>query len=166
MGRGRGENDRDRANKPLSRPRPIRVLLLQRSRSMKKRSPSDVDRRRGNGRSREQIAGRRTGSSYAARGNGGASSRAPVHFSRLEFIIEPAKVKFVSHGPFMRQTRDEVDAYLASSGTRYRVCDRSSGSDGWLAAEELRTTTSRPTSVDDVPPSGTHPQGRRFGSPW
>jgi len=38
----------------------------------------------------------------------------------LEFIIEPAKVKFVSHGPFMRQTRDEVDAYLASSGTRYR----------------------------------------------
>jgi len=53
-----------------------------------------------------------------------------------------------------------------ASGTRYRVCDRSSGSDGWLAAEELRTTTSRPTSVDDVPPSGTHPQGRRFGSPW
>jgi hypothetical protein len=52
------------------------------------------------------------------------------------------------------------------SGTRYRVCDRADGSDGWLAAEELRTTASRPEpdpAVTPPRPSGD-PYGRRFGS--
>lgn len=50
-----------------------------------------------------------------------------------------------------------------ASGTRYRVCDRSGGSDGWLAAEELRTSASRPAS-DAAAPSATDPHGRPFGS--
>ena len=51
-----------------------------------------------------------------------------------------------------------------ASGTRYRVCDRSGGSNGWLAAEELRTTASRPTAEGVAPPSSTDPHGRPFGS--
>ena len=31
-----------------------------------------------------------------------------------------------------------------SAGTRYRVCDRADGVDGWLSADELRTTSARP----------------------
>ena len=50
-----------------------------------------------------------------------------------------------------------------ATGTRYRVCDRSGGSDGWLAAEELRTTASRPTSEPVVAPAATDPNGRRLG---
>jgi hypothetical protein len=51
------------------------------------------------------------------------------------------------------------------SGTRYRVCDRSVGSDGWLAADELRTTASRPKPDPSVPrPTPPDPFGRRFGS--
>lgn len=52
-----------------------------------------------------------------------------------------------------------------SNGTRYRVCDRAVGTDGWLAAEELRTTASRPQP--DPPattPPPSDPFGRRFGS--
>ena len=48
-------------------------------------------------------------------------------------------------------------------GTRYRVCDRSCGSDGWVAAEELRTTASRPASEAAAPSSATDPHGGRFG---
>ncbi len=48
------------------------------------------------------------------------------------------------------------------SGTRYRVCDRSGGSDGWLAAEELRTSAIRPPA-DAPAPAATDSQGRRFG---
>ena len=51
-----------------------------------------------------------------------------------------------------------------AAGTRYRVCDRSGGSDGWLAAEQLRTTASRPTPDPAAPPPPPDPQGRRFGS--
>jgi hypothetical protein len=50
-----------------------------------------------------------------------------------------------------------------AKGTRYRVRDRSGGSDGWLEAEELRTTPSRPTPEPAGPPP-TALQGRRFGS--
>jgi hypothetical protein len=52
-----------------------------------------------------------------------------------------------------------------SAGTRYRVCDRSDGADGWLAAEELRATAIRTTP--EPPPAPVIPQsgfGRRFGS--
>ena len=53
-----------------------------------------------------------------------------------------------------------------SAGTRYRVCDRSDGADGWLAAEELRATAVRatpepPPAAPSSPPDGF---GRRFGS--
>ena len=51
-----------------------------------------------------------------------------------------------------------------ASGTRYRVCDHSDGSDGWVAAEELRTTASRSTSDAVTPPPATDPHGRPFGS--
>jgi hypothetical protein len=51
-----------------------------------------------------------------------------------------------------------------ANGTRYRVCDRSGGSDGWIAAEELRTTATRPPSDGATPPPATDPRGRRFGS--
>jgi hypothetical protein len=52
-----------------------------------------------------------------------------------------------------------------STGTRYRVCDRSDGADGWLAAEELRATAVRTTP--EPPPAAPPPSdgfGRRFGS--
>jgi hypothetical protein len=53
-----------------------------------------------------------------------------------------------------------------SNGTRYRVCDRSDGSDGWLAAEELRSTESRPAPDPDAPPRPSDPYGRRFGGAY
>jgi hypothetical protein len=51
-----------------------------------------------------------------------------------------------------------------SNGTRYRVCHRIEGTDGWLAAEELRTTAIRATPE---PRPVTEPHtgfGRPFGS--
>jgi hypothetical protein len=51
-----------------------------------------------------------------------------------------------------------------SNGTRYRVCRRIEGTDGWLAAEELRTTAIRATPE---PRPVTEPHsgfGRPFGS--
>ena len=59
-----------------------------------------------------------------------------------------------------------------ASGTRYRVRHHSDGSDGWLAAHELRTTAIRPAPVEPVaapspaPGSSTgyHGTGRPFGS--
>ncbi len=52
-----------------------------------------------------------------------------------------------------------------STGTRYRVRARENGSDGWLGADELRTTAARPAPE---PPSATavasHPSTPRpFG---
>src|SRR5262245_44774315 len=75
------------------------------------------------------------------------------------------------HGvPGDRTVRDGTEVEIVgwrprgASGTRYRVCDRSSGSDGWLAADELRTTASRPTPDPAAPPPATDPHARRFGS--
>lgn len=52
-----------------------------------------------------------------------------------------------------------------SAGTRYRVCNRSAGTDGWLAAQELRTTAIRPVA-EPAPASAPHPDATRrpFGS--
>ena len=49
-----------------------------------------------------------------------------------------------------------------SAGTRYRVCHRVDGTDGWLAAEELRTTAIR--STHEPPPAMEPPSG--FGRPF
>ena len=59
-----------------------------------------------------------------------------------------------------------------ATGTRYRVRHHSDGSDGWLAADELRTTAVRPAPVEPIaapqspsPSSGGyHGAGRPFGS--
>jgi hypothetical protein len=62
-------------------------------------------------------------------------------------------------------TEVEVIAWRprGSTGTRYRVCDRAAGGDGWLAADELRKTVIRP--VTDPPPAPNPESGyRRFGS--
>ena len=55
------------------------------------------------------------------------------------------------HGiPVTAGLRDGVEVEVlawrprGSAGTRYRVCDRADGIDGWLAADELRTTAMRP----------------------
>jgi len=49
-----------------------------------------------------------------------------------------------------------------SSGTRYRVRE-ATGVDGWLAADELRTTAVRPPEAAPEPPSAMQ-YGRPFGS--
>jgi hypothetical protein len=68
---------------------------------------------------------------------------------------------------------DEVEIIAwrprGSTGTRYRVRRRACGTDGWLAAEELRATAARPVPADATapePPSptGFHGGGRPFGS--
>ena len=56
-----------------------------------------------------------------------------------------------------------------STGTRYRVRNHSDGSDGWLAANELRATAVRPAAALADPaaaPSSParHDTGRPFGS--
>ena len=47
-----------------------------------------------------------------------------------------------------------------STGTRYRVCDRDSGSDGWLEANELRTSSTRPTADPAALPDVAESHGR------
>jgi hypothetical protein len=56
-----------------------------------------------------------------------------------------------------------------STGTRYRVRNHSDGSDGWRAAEELRTTALRPPAPEPIAratssPTGYYGPGRPFGS--
>ena len=55
-----------------------------------------------------------------------------------------------------------------SAGTRYRICDRADGADGWLGADELRKTAMRPAPPPAPPapaPSPFSPSaGRPFGS--
>lgn len=52
-----------------------------------------------------------------------------------------------------------------STGTRYRVRTHSDGSDGWLAADELRATAVRPAPEPAaISPSGFQGAGRPFGS--
>ena len=55
-----------------------------------------------------------------------------------------------------------------SAGTRYRVRDRLDGADGWLAADELRTTAVRPAPAPSAavaaPSSDMAGAGRPFGS--
>jgi len=56
-----------------------------------------------------------------------------------------------------------------STGTRYRVRNNSDGSDGWLAADELRATAIRPVSAAPTAPeapssTGYNGAGRPFGS--
>ena len=53
-----------------------------------------------------------------------------------------------------------------STGTRYRVRNHSDGSDGWLAANELRATAVRPAPepTDPATPPANHGFGRPFGS--
>jgi hypothetical protein len=51
-----------------------------------------------------------------------------------------------------------------SAGTRYRVCDRVAGADGWLAADQLRVTAARPVSEPSAPPAPVaDPVARPFG---
>jgi hypothetical protein len=51
-----------------------------------------------------------------------------------------------------------------SAGTRYRVCDRSDGADGWVAAEELRTTAIRAITEPRLQEPTSSGFGRPFGS--
>jgi hypothetical protein len=55
-----------------------------------------------------------------------------------------------------------------SAGTRYRICDRADGADGWLGADELRKTAVRPAPALPPPPAAPSPYspsaGRPFGS--
>jgi len=55
-----------------------------------------------------------------------------------------------------------------STGTRYRVRNHSDGSDGWLAASELRATAVRPVPEPAAPATPSSPvhhgAGRPFGS--
>lgn len=48
------------------------------------------------------------------------------------------------------------------AGTRYRIRRCADGIDGWLGADELRTTRARATAEDDgTPPNGSRPFGGR-----
>jgi len=51
-----------------------------------------------------------------------------------------------------------------SAGTRYRVCARPDGTDGWLAADELRTTAVRVVAQPAPEPEPAPGLGRPFGS--
>ena len=59
-----------------------------------------------------------------------------------------------------------------STGTRYRVRNHSDGSDGWLAANELRATAVRPASAPvsasepAQPPTTAAPSQRGGGRPF
>ena len=87
---------------------------------------------------------------------------APSDGARLVSLTDDHGV--LSDVPLRDGTEVEIVGWRprGASGTRYRVRDRSDGSDGWLGAEELRTSASRPTA-DAVAPLATDPHGRRFG---
>jgi hypothetical protein len=106
------------------------------------------------------------------------ASRVVLAVGRRVFINRPGTTGPVSltdeHGipaATVLSDGDEVEIVAwrprGASGTRYRVRSRPSGADGWLGAEELRATASRPIPEPSAPasaPTGWSDAGRPFGS--